>query len=210
MTSTSSLDIGADPVLETIVGETLALADAELVLLFGSRARGDFREDSDYDVLVVVAGGESPPRELRHSIRSALRDRGTSADVMTVSAAEYARQQHDPGFLAWLVSREGRVLFSTGRVAQRSPVPSRVAEHRPGDVTEGVAMWLERAGNDLRIMEQSPRRGVHYAESALRGFAISAPARAVVVHRARGRRSRARDPSGDFRLSTSHLTPKHA
>ncbi len=27
------------------------------VILFGSRARGDYREDSDWDILVVVGGG---------------------------------------------------------------------------------------------------------------------------------------------------------
>ena len=28
----------------------------EKIILFGSRARGDYREDSDYDILVVVRG----------------------------------------------------------------------------------------------------------------------------------------------------------
>ena len=30
--------------------------DVDRIILFGSRARGDAREDSDYDILVVIRG----------------------------------------------------------------------------------------------------------------------------------------------------------
>lgn len=48
----------ADPILRRLKKELEALYGARLkkVLLYGSRARGDFREDSDYDVLVVLDG----------------------------------------------------------------------------------------------------------------------------------------------------------
>lgn len=47
-----------DPVLVRLKKELQALYGPRLkkVLLYGSRARGDFREDSDYDVLVVLEG----------------------------------------------------------------------------------------------------------------------------------------------------------
>jgi uncharacterized protein len=45
-----------DPVLVRLKAELMALYGPRLkqVLLYGSRARGDHREDSDYDVLVVL------------------------------------------------------------------------------------------------------------------------------------------------------------
>jgi uncharacterized protein len=45
-----------DPVLVRLKRELTALYGPRLkqVLLYGSRARGDHREDSDYDVLVVL------------------------------------------------------------------------------------------------------------------------------------------------------------
>ncbi|MGC9952729.1 MAG: nucleotidyltransferase domain-containing protein [Rhizomicrobium sp.] len=48
----------ADPILVRLKQELVALYGPRLkqALLYGSRARGDFREDSDYDVLVVLEG----------------------------------------------------------------------------------------------------------------------------------------------------------
>ncbi len=48
--------VTSDPVLARLKDElrTLYGARIERVLLYGSRARGDHREDSDYDVLVVI------------------------------------------------------------------------------------------------------------------------------------------------------------
>lgn len=47
-----------DPILARLKRELEALYGSRLkqVLLYGSRARGDYREDSDYDVLVVLDG----------------------------------------------------------------------------------------------------------------------------------------------------------
>ncbi|MDR3528417.1 MAG: nucleotidyltransferase domain-containing protein [Rhizomicrobium sp.] len=47
-----------DPILARLKRELAALYGTRLkqVLLYGSRARGDHRDDSDYDVLVVLEG----------------------------------------------------------------------------------------------------------------------------------------------------------
>ena len=47
-----------DPILARLKRELVALYGPRLkqVLLYGSRARGDHRDDSDYDVLVVLEG----------------------------------------------------------------------------------------------------------------------------------------------------------
>lgn len=48
----------AEPILVRLKQELVTLYGPRLkqVLLYGSRARGDFHEDSDYDVLVVLDG----------------------------------------------------------------------------------------------------------------------------------------------------------
>ncbi|MEO8713800.1 MAG: nucleotidyltransferase domain-containing protein [Acetobacteraceae bacterium] len=38
------------------------------MILFGSRARGDARADSDYDVAVLLSGGLADDREVRRRV----------------------------------------------------------------------------------------------------------------------------------------------
>jgi HEPN domain-containing protein/predicted nucleotidyltransferase len=142
------LAAGIDPTLEMIVAELARITRPELVLLFGSRAMGAPREDSDYDLLVVFGDHMDVERE-RHLCYDALHRASISADVLTRTASQYRRQQHDPGFLDWLVAREGRVLFATGAVEQRSPA-DRVREG-----TDGVTRWRQRAAADLREAQLS-------------------------------------------------------
>lgn len=42
--------------LERIINAILQVITPDKIILFGSRARGDAREDSDYDLLVIKSG----------------------------------------------------------------------------------------------------------------------------------------------------------
>ena len=122
----------------------------ELVLLFGSRARGTARHDSDVDLMIVVRDPElvESARRAAHEVLSA---QSVWADVLACSVEDYTRRQHDPGCMDFMIAREGVVLYTTGSVPQRTA--DRVRESRPSE--EGVALWLERAASDLRIAELS-------------------------------------------------------
>jgi len=140
----------AQPQLERIAGAIRERVSPELILLFGSRARGDAREDSDYDLLLVLHDGADVERH-RGEAYGAMRAIGISADVLATSVSGYQRHQHDPGFLDWLVSREGVLLYSSGAVPQRSPRPARVRE----EPREGLDMWIQRADEDFRTAQLS-------------------------------------------------------
>lgn len=146
-------------VLEAITARLVPLVAPELILLFGSRATGEPREDSDYDLMLVFGDGVDVAAQ-RRAAWDALRDAHIAADVLARSTADYLRRQHDPGCLEWLVSREGRLLYSSGSVPQRSAA-SRVREH----TSEGEAEWLRRSDADFEEAELSleaelPRRPV--------------------------------------------------
>lgn len=47
-----------DPVLQAIVEELISLYHCHTIILYGSRARGDFTASSDYDVAGIVKTGE--------------------------------------------------------------------------------------------------------------------------------------------------------
>ncbi len=136
--------------LERIVDAIRDQTSPELILLFGSRALGGARDDSDYDLMVVLRDGSDIERA-RADACGALSAIGIGADVIVRSVSDYQRRQHDPGFLDWLVSREGVLLYSSGAVPQRSARPARVRE----EPREGLRAWIERAGEDFRTAELS-------------------------------------------------------
>ena len=135
----------AQPRLERIVDAIRDHISPELILLFGSRATGGAREDSDYDLMVVLRDGSDLERDRREAC-DALHAIGIGADVLLRSVSDYQRRQADPGFLDWLVSREGVLLYSSGAVPQCSAGPARVRE----ESREGLRTWIERAEEDFR------------------------------------------------------------
>jgi len=138
----------AQPELERMVDAIRDRISPELILLFGSRATGHAREDSDYDLMVVLRDGSDLERGRRDAY-DALHVIGAGADVLVRSVSDYKRRQADPGFLDWLVSREGVLLHSSGAVPQRSAGPVRVRE----ETREGLRAWIERAEEDFRVAE---------------------------------------------------------
>lgn len=135
----------AQPRLERIVDAIRDHTSPELILLFGSRALGGAREDSDYDLMVVLRDGSDLERHRRDAC-DALHVIGVGADVLVRSASDYQRRQADPGFLDWLVAREGVLLYSSGAVPQRSAGAARVRE----ESREGLHAWIDRAEEDFR------------------------------------------------------------
>jgi HEPN domain-containing protein/predicted nucleotidyltransferase len=134
---------------QAIVQLLVPLVKPELILLFGSRASGGARADSDYDLMLVLRDGAEAEAQ-RRAAGDALRDAGISADVLVRTTAQYVRRQHDPACLEWLVAREGRVLYASGAVGQRSSLAPRVQE-RP---TQGQREWVERSDADYANLTQ--------------------------------------------------------
>lgn len=100
----------AGDLLPAIVGRVVRLVDPERIVLFGSRAHGAQREDSDYDILVVV--DDLPERRTtRVSIARSLADLGAAIDVVVGGKAELDPGHRRPrGIVQW-AAEQGRVLY---------------------------------------------------------------------------------------------------
>lgn len=81
------------------------------VVLFGSRARGDARENSDLDFLVIESHLGSKLDEMVR-LRDALPPLGVPVDVVVVSEEEASRRERVPSTLVHRALREGRVLVA--------------------------------------------------------------------------------------------------
>jgi HEPN domain-containing protein/predicted nucleotidyltransferase len=144
---------GTDSALDAIVQRLVPCVAPELILLFGSRAAGTARGDSDYDLMLVLREPAAAVERSRQAAYEALHGLGISVDVLACTVEQYERRQHDPGYLSWLIAREGRVLYITGAVPQRSSPPGdRVREEHEG---EGLADWIRRAESDFKVAELS-------------------------------------------------------
>lgn len=83
--------------------------EAARIVLFGSYARGDAREDSDLDLLVIEPRVEDRAREMVR-LRLLLRPLRIPADILVYSADEVARWGDQPGSALYWALREGKVV----------------------------------------------------------------------------------------------------
>ncbi len=82
------------------------------ILLFGSRARGDQRKESDWDIYVVVDRGLSFPerQNLASRIRWALAQQDIDSDVIIRDERTAKEREANPGYLTYYVMREGKAI----------------------------------------------------------------------------------------------------
>ena len=79
------------------------------IIVFGSYARGDAREDSDLDLLVIQPRVEDRAREMVR-LRRALRPLRIPVEILVYSADEVARWGDQPGSALYWALREGKIV----------------------------------------------------------------------------------------------------
>jgi len=90
----------------------------ELIMLFGSRVKGDFDEESDLDVLVVVEGDDRWPywREITDLTSDLLLDYEVNISALVLDEEHYQ----------WLMEHRTAIYHNTTR--------------------EGVLLWMKKRG----------------------------------------------------------------
>ena len=97
---------------EEIVRRIVALADPDKIIVFGSRARGDHRADSDIDILVIKESSE--PRYRRSGpLYGALANlpRAVDVDISVYTPAEVNDWREVRQAFVTTAVREGIVLY---------------------------------------------------------------------------------------------------
>ncbi len=79
------------------------------LILFGSRARGEERRSSDWDVLVIAEGklDRKTAREIKAIVRMELARYRIPIDILLQTSDEIERRKNDVGYLAYYVLKEG-------------------------------------------------------------------------------------------------------
>lgn len=81
------------------------------IYLFGSAARGDADEGSDYDLMVVVPDSAPAARRRSRIAYEALRGTAIAADVLVCSESYFDGHAHLAASLPGTIPREGRLLY---------------------------------------------------------------------------------------------------
>lgn len=102
--------------IEIVTGRVIDFYQPDRVYLFGSSARGDFRPDSDIDVMVVLPDGAGEDlRRLQRRLNNS--DLPFAVQIVPWAAAEFDRRLHLRASFPSTIVREGRLLYD--RVANR-------------------------------------------------------------------------------------------
>lgn len=107
------MDTNEEALLQQMVEMIVREVAPETIILFGSRARGDARPDSDVDLLVVEKKPFSPQRSRRKEaarLYMALRGLAVSKDILLYSRDEFDFWKDSLNHVIGRAHREGRVL----------------------------------------------------------------------------------------------------
>jgi excisionase family DNA binding protein len=101
--------------LERVVGAIVASVRPDGVILFGSRARGDFRVDSDIDLAIIAPDGVARRRVAMSAYESlaAVADRSVAVDIVVLTPSIMSAERDLTGSIARAVSREGVFVFGS-------------------------------------------------------------------------------------------------
>jgi len=101
----------SNPQLAEIVRRLVAGFHPQRIYLFGSRARNEAGDDSDYDLMMLLDDLTEPSYRLAQQAHSCLWDVGAAADVLVWSRETFDSRMHVKASLPATIAREGKLLY---------------------------------------------------------------------------------------------------
>ena len=149
----------------------------ETVIVFGSRARGDFSPDSDIDLLIVIADSSITPQQYMHRSEAAQRSADDAyggyvpIDLVHISSADFHDGRRARNHVAAQAVRDGYDM-NGDKVTYDNPEPSNLP-----DIRERIVL-ARRNLSDASILAENPASsqesiGFHAqqaVENALKGW----------------------------------------
>ncbi|MGQ9638812.1 MAG: nucleotidyltransferase domain-containing protein [Thermodesulfobacteriota bacterium] len=100
-----------------IIKEELAKRGIKVIkiILFGSRARGDFQDDSDWDLMVIVDKDLQPhkSREITGEIYRLLAKLEDNYEIIIKSYSSFEKMKQFAGCVSYDADKEGMVVWKS-------------------------------------------------------------------------------------------------
>ncbi|MBF0304468.1 MAG: nucleotidyltransferase domain-containing protein [Alphaproteobacteria bacterium] len=98
--------------LDFLVGRMVSAAHPQAIWLFGSRAAGTARPDSDFDLMAILPDDDTVDVETRRArMAEAVMGAGVGVDVTACRASDFARFRDTAGSLVRTVHEQGREIY---------------------------------------------------------------------------------------------------
>jgi predicted nucleotidyltransferase len=99
-----------DKKLQDIINRISSHINPTKIYLFGSRARGDHRPDSDYDIVIIYDGDKSK-RDLKLEIYKLFDHWDFTMDLFVLASGELERFKHVANTMAREVYENGVAIY---------------------------------------------------------------------------------------------------
>jgi predicted nucleotidyltransferase len=96
--------------LKNAVDIIVRAVNPDKIILFGSRARGDHKKSSDYDLLVLKEGVPHR-REMVWKIEKSLRGTCFDADIIVETPKHFKELVSDPYMVYASINKEGKTIY---------------------------------------------------------------------------------------------------
>jgi uncharacterized protein len=140
--------------------------DPDQIYLFGSRARGDFYDSSDYDFMVIMPDVDYDVTDLHDKAAKTWHGSGIFADVKIEPRQKFVRQLHLKASMPSVILREGILLYSrqglpANYIPTKSPASVREeSEEEKAVRIENTKLWVNMARVDIKtaklLINQTP------------------------------------------------------
>jgi len=103
-----------DTALSRIIDVIVRTLDPDTIILFGSRARGNAREDSDFDIC-VLKDGITERRPVARKLYRALYGVGAPVELIVETPDTFSKFKDNPHLIYREISRYGKVIYEKPR-----------------------------------------------------------------------------------------------
>lgn len=141
--------------LEAAIRLVLKRIDADQIILFGSAARNQMREDSDLDLLVITRS--EAPAQTNGRQHWECGTTGDTLDVVVTDRATAERRRRSAGYVYGAALEEGRTIYTHDGSTPLPTGPVQNGNHMVRSTTyepDYAQKWLEQAERKWRTAER--------------------------------------------------------
>jgi predicted nucleotidyltransferase len=96
--------------VERLVSRIVEAVHPLRIILFGSRARGDAKPNSDVDLLIVMPDG-THRRQTTQRLYREIQDAGVAIDMLVATPSDLHKHKSTPGYVYKAILQEGRDVY---------------------------------------------------------------------------------------------------